>query len=183
MSSPPSKPAAAAPIKSIPNYAKFLMGGLAGMGATLFVQPLDLVKNRMQLSGEGGSAKLYKNSFHAITSIIKTEGITGIYTGLSAGLLRQATYTTSRMGIYQSLLDHFSATNPTLGFGSKAAIGVFSGGIAAYIGTPAEVSLIRMTADGKLPPEQKRGYKNVFNALVRISREEGVATLWKVMHF
>jgi len=166
--------------KNIPNYAKFAMGGLAGMGATLFVQPLDLVKNRMQLSGEGGSAKLYKNSFHAITSILKNEGVFGIYRGLSAGLLRQATYTTSRMGIYQSLLDNFSENNTKqLGFFSKAAIGIFSGGVAAYIGTPAEVALIRMTADGKLPPEQRRGYKNVFNALFRISKEESVSTLWK----
>ena len=37
--------------KPIPNYAKFIMGGVSGMGATMFVQPLDLVKNRMQLSG------------------------------------------------------------------------------------------------------------------------------------
>jgi len=169
-----------AKVKQIPNYAKFAMGGLAGMGATLFVQPLDLVKNRMQLSGEGGTAKMYKNSFDAITSIIRNEGVVGIYSGLSAGLLRQATYTTSRMGIYQSLLDNFSENNTKqLGFFSKAAIGVFSGGVAAYIGTPAEVALIRMTADGKLPPAERRGYKNAFNALYRISKEESVATLWK----
>jgi solute carrier family 25 oxoglutarate transporter 11 len=178
MSTTTSKPAT--PAKSIPNWAKFAMGGLAGMSATLFVQPLDLVKNRMQLSGEGGSAKLYKNSLDAIATIVRTEGLAGIYTGLSAGLLRQATYTTSRMGIYQSLLDHFAQSNQSLGFGSKAAIGVFSGGLAAYIGTPAEVALIRMTADGKLPPNERRGYKNVFNALGRIAKEEGVATLWKV---
>ena len=29
---------------------KFLFGGLSGMGATCFVQPLDLVKTRMQVS-------------------------------------------------------------------------------------------------------------------------------------
>jgi Mitochondrial carrier protein len=29
---------------------KFLFGGSAGMAATCFVQPLDLVKNRMQVS-------------------------------------------------------------------------------------------------------------------------------------
>jgi solute carrier family 25 (mitochondrial oxoglutarate transporter), member 11 len=166
--------------KSIPNYAKFVMGGAAGMGATLFVQPLDLVKNRMQLSGEGGTAKMYKNSFHAVTSILKNEGFVGIYSGLSAGLLRQATYTTSRMGIYQSLLDNFSDNNnKQLSFAFKTAIGIFSGGVAAYIGTPAEVALIRMTADGKLPAAERRGYKNVFDALIRIVREESVATLWK----
>ena len=51
------------------------------MSATLFVQPLDLVKNRMQISGEGGQAKLYKNSFHALTTILKNEGVRGIYAG------------------------------------------------------------------------------------------------------
>ncbi|CAF1055172.1 unnamed protein product, partial [Brachionus calyciflorus] len=166
--------------KLIPNYAKFIMGGVSGMGATMFVQPLDLVKNRMQLSGEGGSAKVYKNSFDAVRTIIRTEGVTGIYTGLSAGLLRQATYTTARMGFYQSLLDHFNQQyNNQLGFFAKASIGIFAGGVAAYIGTPAEVALIRMTADGKLPPAERRGYKNVFNALYRIAKEEKVTTLWK----
>lgn len=31
-----------------------------------------------------------------------------------------------------------------------------------------------------LPPAERRGYSNVFNALVRISREEGITTLWRV---
>jgi solute carrier family 25 oxoglutarate transporter 11 len=166
------------PPKVIPNAAKFALGGLAGMGATLFVQPLDLVKNRMQLSGAGGTAKAYNNSFHAVTSIIRSEGVSGIYTGLSAGLLRQATYTTSRMGIYASLLEKFSKDSE-LGFFKKAAIGIFSGGVAAFIGTPAEVALIRLTTDGNLPQAEKRGYKNVFDALFRITKEEGVKTLWK----
>ena len=51
------------------------------MGATLFVQPLDLVKNRLQLSGEGGQQKMYKNSFDALTKILRSEGVTGIYNG------------------------------------------------------------------------------------------------------
>ena len=35
----------------------------------------------MQLSGEGGTDKMYKNSFHAVTSILKNEGFVGIYSG------------------------------------------------------------------------------------------------------
>ena len=75
----------------------------------MFVQPLDLVKNRMQLSGAGGGKKEHKTSLHAIRSILKNEGITGMYTGLSAGLLRQATYTTTRLGIYTWLFQKFSS--------------------------------------------------------------------------
>lgn len=165
--------------KPVPNYVKFVIGGLSGMSATMFVQPLDLVKTRMQISGEGGSAKLYKNSFEAVTTILRTEGVTGIYAGLSAGLLRQATYTTSRMGIYQSLSDHFSNNNAvSLGFLQKASIGVFSGGVAAFFGTPTEVALIRMSTDGKLPAAERRGYKNAFDAIFRIAKEEKVTALW-----
>lgn len=46
-------------------------------------------------------------------------------------------------------------------------MGVVSGAFGAWIGTPAEVALIRMTADGRLPPEMRRNYTNVFNALIR----------------
>ncbi|GAB1602135.1 mitochondrial 2-oxoglutarate/malate carrier protein-like, partial [Argonauta hians] len=172
-------PAPAKVSKPIPNGIKFLFGGLAGMGATCFVQPLDLVKNRMQLSGEGGKAREHKTSLHAIRSILKNEGITGMYTGLSAGLLRQASYTTTRLGIYTMLFDKFSSPDKPPGFFTKAAIGMTAGAIGAFVGTPAEISLIRMTADGRLPPDQRRGYSNVFNALARITKEEGLFTLWR----
>lgn len=77
------------------------------MGATTFVQPLDLVKNRMQLSGAGGGKKEYKNTFDALSKILKAEGVTGIYKGLGAGFMRQATYTTTRLGVYTGLNDSY----------------------------------------------------------------------------
>lgn len=99
--------------RTSPKSVKFLFGGLAGMGATVFVQPLDLVKNRMQLSGEGAKTREYKTSFHALTSILRAEGLRGIYTGLSAGLLRQATYTTTRLGIYTVLFERLTGADGT----------------------------------------------------------------------
>uniref|UniRef100_A0A646QD83 Mitochondrial 2-oxoglutarate/malate carrier protein n=1 Tax=Hemiscolopendra marginata TaxID=943146 RepID=A0A646QD83_9MYRI len=165
---------------TIPKTVKFLFGGLAGMGATCFVQPLDLIKNRMQLSGEGGKAKEHKTSFHVIASVLRNEGITGIYTGLSAGLLRQASYTTTRLGIYTWLFEKFSGPEgKPPNFLMKASIGMGAGACGAFVGTPAEIALIRMTADGRLPLNERRGYKNVFNALFRITKEEGVLTLWR----
>lgn len=77
------------------------------MGATCFVQPLDLVKNRMQLSGTDGK-KEYRSSLHLISSVVKNEGPFALYSGLSAGLARQATYTTTRLGIYTWLFEKFS---------------------------------------------------------------------------
>jgi len=163
--------------KRIPNYAKFPIGGLAGMGGTLIVQPLDLVKNRMQLSKPGE----FKNAFHCVQTILQKEGVSKLYTGLSAGLLRQATYTTTRFGIYNTLMDQHKAKNngemPSVWY--KLAYGFTAGGIGSVVGTPAEVCLIRMTSDGRLPAAERRGYTSVGNALVRIVREEGVTTLWR----
>ena len=36
-----------------------------------------------------------------------------------------------------------------------------------------------MQADNTLPPEERRGYNNVFNAFSRIIKEEGVTSMWK----
>lgn len=72
-----------------------------------------------------------------------------------------------------------------------------AGGSAAIIGNPTEVALVRMTLDGRydsdsnclvhyydtlyrLPAGEKRGYKNALDAIYRISREEGIRTLWRV---
>jgi len=167
-------------IPTIPNSVKFALGGTAGMAATCFVQPLDLVKNRMQLSGEGGKSREYKTSLHAIRGIVRQEGVMALYNGLSAGLLRQATYTTTRLGIYTWLFEVASARSTKApGFGTKAVIGMAAGAVGAFVGTPAEISLIRMTSDGRLPVAERRGYKNVFDALSRIIKEEGVLTLWR----
>ena len=58
--------------KAMPKWVRFAFGGTAGMAATCFVQPLDLVKNRMQLSGVGGKGKV--TSLSVIKSVIRNEG-------------------------------------------------------------------------------------------------------------
>jgi len=161
-------------------FGKFLFGGIAGCVATCFVQPIDLIKTRMQLSGEGGSSRAHKTAFHAAWNIAKAEGFKGMYRGLTAGLLRQATYTTTRLGVYQNMEEQYCAktgNKPT--FVAKLLMGMTAGGIGAVVGTPAEVALVRMTGDGRLPPAERRGYKNAIDALVRISKEEGVLTMWR----
>merc|ERR1712172_396405 len=106
-------------------------------------------------------------------------GFTTLYNGLSAGLLRQATYTTTRLGIYTWLFEKFSTDGKPPNFAMKAGLGMTAGGSAAFVGTPAEVALIRMTSDGSLPVDKRRNYSSVFNAIARIYKEEGLTTLWR----
>ena len=49
------------------------------MMATCIVQPLDLVKTRMQISGESG--KPQRNAIQAITKVFQEEGLFKMYQG------------------------------------------------------------------------------------------------------
>jgi solute carrier family 25 (mitochondrial dicarboxylate transporter), member 10 len=52
----------------------------------------------------------------------------------------------------------------------------FLGGIA---GNPADVLNVRMQHDAALPRAERRNYRNVIDGLMRMTREEGMASLWK----
>ncbi|KAK6734778.1 hypothetical protein RB195_018146 [Necator americanus] len=164
--------------RDIPKHMKFILGGSAGMSATLIVHPLDFMKNRMQLSGKDGQ-KRYRSSYHAFKSITSSEGILVVYNGLSASLVRQATYTSTRLGVYTWLMEHFMTKNQPIPYLGKVALGMTAGVCGALVGNPVEVVLIRMCVDGHLPVEQRRNYKNVFHALYHIVKFEGATTLYR----
>uniref|UniRef100_A0A6N2LGV6 Uncharacterized protein n=1 Tax=Salix viminalis TaxID=40686 RepID=A0A6N2LGV6_SALVM len=48
---------------------------------------------------------------------------------------------------------------------SKIGAGLISGAVGAAVGNPADVAMVRMQADGRLPIEHRRNYKSVVDAL------------------
>ena len=62
---------------------------------------------------------------------------------------------------------------------SKMLMGLTSGGIGSFVGTPSELALVRMSNDKKLPTEQRRNYKGVGECIARIAKEEGVPGLFR----
>ena len=72
------------------------------MSSTCIVQPFDLVKSRLQVHGEGIKGK-GMGPFQLMREIRRVEGIRGFYNGLSAALARQITYTSGRMGAFDTL--------------------------------------------------------------------------------
>lgn len=86
----------------------FLFAGTATMCSTSCVQPLDCLKVRIQTIGEQAGMKgeiPNKNPFRVAKMLFKTEGIRAFYRGLDAGLLRQATFGTTRLGVFRYLLE------------------------------------------------------------------------------
>jgi solute carrier family 25 oxoglutarate transporter 11 len=100
--------------------------------------------------------------------------------GLSAGLLRQATYTTARLGIHAKLVDYLKEMNKgaPLPLAQKAGAGLAAGGLGAIFGSPADLSLIRMQADKTLPVAERRNYTGVVHALSDTVKKEGIGGLF-----
>lgn len=66
---------------------------------------MEMLKYRMQLSGEKGSTADHKNSFEAVKNIAKQEKLSGFYKGISANFSRQIVFTSTRIGLYNTLVD------------------------------------------------------------------------------
>ena len=160
----------------------FINGGLAGMTATACIQPIDMIKVRIQLAGEGQRSGPRPTAMGVTRDIIAQGKVMDLYTGLSAGLLRQAVYTTARLGFFdtfQNMLQARAEKNATkVTFLERSAAGLTAGGLAAMIGNPADLALIRMQSDGMKPKDQRANYRSVFDALKRIAGSEGVGALW-----
>lgn len=63
-------------------------------------------------------------------------------------------------------------------FSDKVLLAASGGLIGGWIGTPADVITVRMQNDPKLPLDQQRKYKNAFDGLYRVYREEGFRRLF-----
>ena len=152
------------------------------MTATTVIQPIDMIKVRLQLAGEGVKTGPKPTPLSITREIIAQGKIGDLYTGLSAGLLRQAVYTTARLGFFDTFMTGLKARAETkgtdIGFAERATAGLTAGGLAAMIGNPADLALIRMQSDGLKPAAQRSHYTSVINALRRIATNEGISALW-----
>jgi dicarboxylate transporter 10 len=142
---------------------------------------MTLVKVRLQTRAPGAP----KTMLGTFTSILRIQGIFGLYNGLSAALLRQLTYSTVRFGVYEDLKQRFSPQptptnpNPKLSFGALILMSSFSGFCGGVIGNPGDVLNVRMQSDFAKPEDERRSYKHALDGLIRMVREEGVASLFR----
>ncbi|KAF2167549.1 hypothetical protein M409DRAFT_22354 [Zasmidium cellare ATCC 36951] len=154
----------------------FWLGGAGSCTSACMLHPLDVVKVRLQTQRRSGVRLGLGQMF---VHVVKSDGILGLYSGLTASLLRQCTYGLTRFAVYGKLKETFIADNPKPSFPSLLAMASVSGLVAGIAGNPADLLNVRMQNDGALPPEQRRRYKHVFDGLFRMIREEGVGSLFR----
>ena len=177
----------------------FVEGGAASIVAGCSTHPLDLIKVRMQLQGEPAAVQSLRpavafqtaGTIHLPTPprvgpvsvglrIVQQDGAAALFSGVSATVLRQTLYSTTRMGLYDILKNKWTdpSTN-NLPLARKIAAGLIAGGVGAAVGNPADVAMVRMQADGRLPLDQRRNYKSVVDAISQMSKNEGIGSLWR----
>ncbi|KAK0613756.1 mitochondrial carrier domain-containing protein [Immersiella caudata] len=160
----------------------FWFGGSASSMAACVTHPLDLVKVRLQ-TRTGDMPKSMSGTF---VHIVKHNGFRGLYSGISASLLRQITYSTTRFGLYEELKSHFSPAKNEDGtpaeppsFVLLVAMASASGFVGGLAGNAADVLNVRMQHDAALPAAQRRNYAHAIDGLVRMTREEGLASWFR----
>lgn len=112
---------------------------------------------------------------------MKAEGYGALYTGISAAYARQVVYGSARLGLFRTFSNSMKEWNGggAVPLWQKAVAGLGAGGLAAFIGNPTELALIRMQADATLPAAERRHYRGIFDAVRRVVSEEGVLALWR----
>lgn len=152
------------------------------MTATTCIQPIDMIKVRLQLAGEGVRTGPRATPLSVAREVVASGRVLDLYTGLSAGLLRQVTYTTARLGFFDTFMKGLTkaaeAQERTIGFKERAGAGLTAGGLAAMVGNPADLALIRMQSDGLKAVGARANYNSVFDALIRIAKTEGILSWW-----
>ncbi|XP_045408187.1 mitochondrial brown fat uncoupling protein 1 [Lemur catta] len=159
---------------------KIFSAGAAACVADVITFPLDTAKVRLQVQGEcqTSGAIRYKGVLGTIATLAKTEGPVKLYSGLPAGLQRQISFASLRIGLYDTVQEFFAAGKETTSLGSKISAGLTTGGVAVFIGQPTEVVKVRLQAQSHLHGLKPR-YTGTYNAYRIIATTEGLTGLWK----
>ncbi|CAO3600817.1 unnamed protein product [Absidia cylindrospora] len=153
----------------------FYFGGAASCIAAMVVHPFDLTKVRLQNTKGTGNQQ---GMLSTMIKIARTEGAIQLYAGLSASILRQATYSTVRFGGYEKMKTYVAKGQDPTVFQLLIASST-AGAVGGACGNPGDVVNVRMQNNGQLPPQQRRNYKHAIDGVIRIAREEGITSLFR----
>uniref|UniRef100_A0A034WV98 Solute carrier family 25 member 35 n=1 Tax=Bactrocera dorsalis TaxID=27457 RepID=A0A034WV98_BACDO len=167
--------------------AYFVAGGVASVGAIFFTNPVEIVKIRMQLQGElaapGTYVVPYRNTIHALVTIVKNEGWTGLQKGLVPAMHFQFILNSIRIGFYHTAVRNQWTSNESGGesFGKNLLLAISAGAVGAYLSSP--FFMIKTQMQSEAPKKVAVGYQHhhtgMYNAMRKIYEKNGIAGLWR----
>mmetsp|Transcript_19339 Transcript_19339/g.25544 ORF Transcript_19339/g.25544 Transcript_19339/m.25544 type:complete len:302 (-) Transcript_19339:160-1065(-) len=120
--------------------------GMAGGAAVItvtFIHPIDVVKTRIQISSEYSALGMSGT----VKKVVSGEGVAALWKGVNAAWLRESSYTSLRLGLYEPCKIAFGCTTPeNTTFVKKFLAGSAAGGLGSLAGNPFDVLKTRMMA-------------------------------------
>lgn len=147
--------------------------GMAGTAAVItvsFIHPIDVVKTRIQISAEYGKLGMGGT----ISKVTSQEGVAALWKGVNAAWLREASYTSLRLGLYEPIKVAFGANDPaTTTFFKKFAAGSAAGALGSLVGNPFDVLKTKMmTQAGK-------GVPSITQTAQELMKSQGIAGFYR----
>lgn len=161
--------------KTIPPYMKAISGSLGGVVEASCLQPIDVIKTRLQLDRSGN----YKGIIHCGSTIVRNEGVRALWKGLTPFATHLTLKYALRMGSNAVLQSAFKDSETGKLSPQGRLLSGFGAGVleALLIVTPFEVVKIRLQQQRGLKPELMK-YKGPIHCAGTIIREEGIRGLW-----
>jgi len=140
-----------------------------------------VIKQRIQIQQKSKDGKYLLNSFTAFRSILQDNGLKGLYKGYWAGIATYGPF----VGIYFACYEQFKRIyreiystkhDKEMSFVARMCSGALSGAIASAITNPLDIVKTRLQVESS---SNKDAYKNIWDALTRITREEGLRAFTK----
>lgn len=136
--------APAAPSAMVKLLKNVFCAGAAAVFTVTFIHPIDVVKTRIQVASANGQETGIGG---VIGDAMKNEGAGAFYKGIGPAWLREASYTSLRLGLYEPVKLLVGASNPGAGFLRKFLAGAIAGAIGSCAGNPFDVLKTKMMAD------------------------------------
>ena len=129
---------------------KYALSVGAAFVAEFVTFPLDLVKTRLQMQGEGMkvTGTPYRGMVMTAMGVVKEEGVTRLWQGVAPGMARHVVYSGVRMTLYDMLRTKFK-TKENMGLADRAMLGMVSGALGQLVASPADLVKVRMQMEGR----------------------------------
>lgn len=174
------------------SYEHLVAGIFGGLTSTLALHPLDLLKVRFAVSdGQSNLKKDYRNISNAFSTIVRDEGLRGLYKGVAPNCLGAGTAWGLYFMFYNSVKKNMLETGQSSNLAplKNMSAAACAGALTTFITNPIWVVKTRMclqygnvaTLEGardSLLPESKR-YSGTWDALKKVYKYEGVGGLYR----
>jgi len=160
---------------------KLFSGGLAGAVANTICYPFDFARTRLASDLAKGKPQ-FKGILDCIMTTVRSQGITGLYTGWSVTCMGAFVYRAGQLGCFKQIQD----LNPyAKDKGSKGAISSFVAVTAARtvvmpFNYPFDTVRRRMMLQSEKPLAE-RVYKGSLDCFVKVFQKEGAKGMYKGM--